>query len=113
MKNRFAVYATIALGGWGCGDGAVSPTATCTYSVFPSTLSVGGPASTATVNVNTGSGCTWNANSNAAFITVSGGGTGSGSVTLTIASNAAPPYLARAGTATVAGQTVTVSQADH
>jgi hypothetical protein len=65
------------------------------------------------VNVNTSSGCAWDATSNAAFIGVSGGGTGSGSVTLTIASNAAPPYLARTGTATVAGQSVTVNQADH
>jgi hypothetical protein len=54
--------------------------------------------------------CPWTATSNAAWIAIvaGGAGTGSGTVTLSFAAN---PADARAGTATIAGQTFTVTQA--
>jgi hypothetical protein len=68
------------------------------------------PASTGTVSVTAGAGCAWTAASAAAWITVTGGaaGTGNGTVSLSIAAN--PASGLRAGTVTIAGQTVTVTQ---
>ena len=61
------------------------------------------------VDVTTQTGCGWSASSNSTWITVSSGanGTGSGRVDLTVAANAGS---ARAGTAMIAGRTVTVNQ---
>jgi hypothetical protein len=86
------------------------PASRCTFTVTPTTPSVAGGGGTVTLTVTTASGCAWSASSNASFITVASGtsGTGSGTVTLTVASNAG---AARSGTVTVAGQSVTVSQA--
>lgn len=81
-------------------------------SIGPETLTVpNAGAAAATLAVTAISGCSWTAVSNASWITVSGGsaGTGDGVVTLSVAPNAGQP---RTGTLTVAGQTVTVTQAD-
>jgi hypothetical protein len=81
----------------------------CTYSVSPSTASVGGGGGTVAITVTTGSTCNWTATSNAAFITVTAGasGTGNGTVTATVAPSGG---AAQSGTLTVAGQTVTITQ---
>ena len=86
------------------------PASRCTFTVTPTTPSVAGGGGTVTLTVTATSGCAWSASSNASFITVASGasGTGSGAVTLTVASNAG---AIRSGTVTVAGQSVTVSQA--
>jgi hypothetical protein len=86
-----------------------SGTPGCNYSVSAPSFSVPSGASTQTESVTSTAGCTWTASSNAGWITVSPAtGTGSGTVTLTIAANTG---TARAGTASIAGQTVTVNQA--
>ncbi len=61
------------------------------------------------MTVTTSSACAWTAVSNAAFITVASGasGTGNGTVTLNIAQGTG---VARTGTISIAGQTVTVTQ---
>ena len=62
-------------------------------------------------SVTTGSGCAWTATSNASWIriTAGSGGTGDGGVTYAVDVNLTLGN--RIGTLTVAGQTVTVSQA--
>lgn len=83
---------------------------TCVYSVSTSTFSMSGAGGSATFNVNTGTGCTWSVTNNTSFLTVTPTTTqsGSGSVSFTIGEN---PGDTRTGTLTVAGQTVTISQA--
>ncbi len=83
----------------------------CAFSVQPTSVSIGGAGGTGgPVAVTTTSGCAWTATSNAAWITITSGqsGTGNGSVTFAATPNTGS---ARTGTMTVAGQTVTVSQA--
>jgi hypothetical protein len=84
--------------------------APCTYAIAPTSQSVSAAANTATVTVTTTAACTWTAASGVPWITVTSGaaGTGSGSVGMSIAANSG---AARAGTATIAGQTFTVNQA--
>lgn len=80
----------------------------CSYSINPTSQTVGAGATNGSTNVTTTAGCTWTAVSNAAFITVTGGsGNGSGNSTFSIAANTGPQ---RTGTLTIAGQTFTVTQ---
>jgi hypothetical protein len=83
----------------------------CSFTVSPLTMSVAASAVTGqSVGVTTTNGCTWTAASNISWITVTSGasGNGSGTVKFDVGANSGP---ARNGTLTVAGQTVTVSQA--
>jgi hypothetical protein len=82
----------------------------CSYALSSTSVAApaaGGPASVA---VTTTTGCAWTAASNASFITVVGGssGTGNGTVTLNVDANTGAE---RTGTVTIAGTTVTVTQA--
>ncbi len=74
----------------------------------PSMIAAGG---TASVAVTSAAGCTWTATSSTAWLTLTpgAGGTGSGSATFSASSN--PASAPRVGAMTVAGQTVTVTQA--
>ncbi len=87
-----------------------SPTPTCTYVISSTTLSVAGAGGTAFLTVTANAGCAWTAASNAPFVTLTSPASqsGNGNVNLTIAENTGD---ARTGTLTIAGQTVTVSQA--
>lgn len=82
----------------------------CNYGLSPTSTNLTVNGGTGSVAVTTGVGCTWTAVSNVGWITITGGnsGTGSGTVSYTVAVNSGPT---RAGTLTVAGQTVTVTQA--
>jgi hypothetical protein len=82
----------------------------CSYTVSPATALIAAPGAAATVTVTTASTCTWTAVSNDAFLSISSGGSGTGNGTVTVAV-AANTGAARSGTLTIAGQTVTVSQA--
>jgi hypothetical protein len=81
----------------------------CNYSINPSSDSQPAAGGTSTVSVMTNASCAWTSASNASWITIPSGAsqTGPGSVTLGIGANTA---AARTGTATIAGQTFTVSQ---
>jgi hypothetical protein len=85
-------------------------TPTCTYALSSTSLSLAGAASTATLSVTAGTGCAWTATSNAAFATITSGASqsGSGTVTVSVSENTGD---ARTATLTIAGQSVTVSQA--
>jgi hypothetical protein len=83
----------------------------CTYSVSSSTHDVGGTGGTGTASINTAAGCTWNAKSGVDWITVSSSsGAGPAQVSFAVAPNLSP---ARSGTISVAGQTLTVTQASQ
>jgi C1A family cysteine protease len=82
----------------------------CSYSISPSSQSLGYAAGSGSVSVATQGGCAWTAASNApSWITTSASGAGNGTATFTVAANAGAK--ARTGTLTVAGQTHTVTQA--
>ena len=86
---------------------------TCTYQVAPLSQNIGSTISTIsfTVTTNPTTGCNWSAASTAAWLSVSGAGSGTGSaeVRLSAAENTTPS--ARIGSATIAGQVVSVTQA--
>ena len=86
----------------------VAQAAGCTYSVQPLSQDLGGGGGSVVVSVSTGVGCSWNASSAVDWITVSSAGGDVAQATLTVKPNASPP---RTGTVTVAGRTVTISQA--
>ncbi|MEO7192392.1 MAG: BACON domain-containing carbohydrate-binding protein [Vicinamibacterales bacterium] len=91
----------------------VSQGGTCSFTVAPTTISVGPDAGAGPdVTVTATTGCTWTATSNDSWITITGGATGNGNGTVTVAV-AANPAGARNGTILVAGQTVTIKQAKH
>ena len=84
----------------------------CTYAVTPTSASVPAPGAPVTVAVTTGSTCTWTASSNASWLVlfvVPSSPAGSAQLQVGVIPNrdAAP----RTGTLTIAGQTVTVTQA--
>lgn len=84
----------------------------CTYSATPLTFTSPDTGDTGlTVDVVTQPGCAWTAVSNDSWLTVTGGssGTGSGTVTFDVDPNVGTS--SRTGTLTVAGYTVTVTQA--
>jgi hypothetical protein len=83
---------------------------TCAYALQPATQSMSAAAGDTSVAVQTTSGCTWTATSNASWLTIggTGSGIGSGVVTVTASANTG---ASRTGTATIAGQTFTVTQA--
>ncbi|HEY4596789.1 MAG TPA: BACON domain-containing carbohydrate-binding protein, partial [Thermoanaerobaculia bacterium] len=87
--------------------------APCTYSISPTSQSLGSGAGSGSVSVTAGTGCSWTAASNAAWITItagaSGSGSGNGSVSYSVVANLGT--ASRTGTLTLAGQTFSVTQA--
>jgi Putative binding domain, N-terminal len=83
----------------------------CSYSINPVTQVIAAPGGTGAVAVTAPSGCAWSATSNASWISIQPGstGAGNGSVTFVVTPNTGP---ARSGTASVAGQVVTINQAE-
>lgn len=102
--------ATVSLGGQQATVRQLGVSGTCDYAIsstsqsFPAAGGSGGP-----ITVTTSAGCTWTARTTDSWITVLGGatGTGNGAVTFTVAANTGP---ARAGSITIAGLTLSVTQ---
>jgi BACON domain-containing protein/all-beta uncharacterized protein len=82
----------------------------CTYSVTPTSFSVPATGTTSALSVTSGTSCSWTAVSNVPWITITSGASGSGigGVSFVVSANTG---AARTGTVTVAGKTVTFSQA--
>ncbi|MFZ4438287.1 MAG: BACON domain-containing protein [Syntrophales bacterium] len=82
---------------------------TCTYALSPTISSLNSSSHTELVTVTTSSNCSWSATSNDTWITVipTASGTGSGTVGYNVAANSS---VARTGTVSIGGQTLTVSQ---
>src|SRR4030095_5745385 len=82
----------------------------CGATVTPTGVTVPSIGQTSALSVTTGTSCSWTAVSNVAWITVtSATGSGIGQVNYTVAANSTG--VDRTGTMTVAGQTVTFTQA--
>jgi hypothetical protein len=82
----------------------------CTFQVQPTTHNVAAAGGTAMVNVTAPQGCGWSAASEASWITIQGvsSGAGNGAIMFAAAANSG---AARTGALSVAGQRVTVVQA--
>jgi Putative binding domain, N-terminal/Viral BACON domain len=82
----------------------------CSASLSPSSQAVASGGGTIAVAVTAASGCPWSAASNATWISIASGetGSGSGTVQVVVAANSGGD---RTGTATIAGQIFTVTQA--
>jgi Putative binding domain, N-terminal len=81
----------------------------CTYSITPTGQYVSAAGGSGSFGVTTLSGCAWTASSTVAWLTVNAGGGGSGTATFTASTNMGTST--RTGNLTIAGQTVTVTQA--
>lgn len=83
----------------------------CAYTITNVSSNASASGLTGTVLVATASFCSWTSTSSAGWISLASGaaGTGFGGVTYTVAPNTTS--AARSGTVTIAGQTLTVSQA--
>jgi hypothetical protein len=86
-----------------------SPTAGCSLSVDPTTITVGAQSTQAAITVTADTDCAWSAASSVAWIGISSGGSGSGSgrVVVEIAANAG---AARTGQLLIGGQLVRIDQ---
>ncbi|HEY0101807.1 MAG TPA: S8 family serine peptidase, partial [Pyrinomonadaceae bacterium] len=82
----------------------------CSNSISPSSHTSPAPGETLTVNVNALGGCDWTAVSNSNFINISSGASGSGNGVVKLAILPNGSGVPRVGTATIAGQTLTVTQ---
>jgi hypothetical protein len=85
--------------------------AACSFGVNSSSLSFNAGGGSGSATVTTTNGCAWTATSNDLWITVNSGssGNGNGTVNFTVAANLL--LQPRTGSLTIAGQTLTVTQA--
>ena len=83
--------------------------ADCAFTVSPVALAPAGTAVSGTIAVTAQAGCTWAASSPVTWVTVTGSGSGNGSVSYSVAANATA--LSRSTTLSVAGKSVTLTQA--
>ncbi|MEO8257918.1 MAG: BACON domain-containing carbohydrate-binding protein [Acidobacteriota bacterium] len=91
---------------------AAAPAPPCTFTVAPTSQSVGAAASTGQVTITASAQtCAWTATSAASWLTISSGGSGMGNGTTRYSVAANSTNAVRTGTLTVAGQTVTFTQA--
>ncbi len=83
----------------------------CDFALSSQSISLDAGANTRTVDVSGTTGCAWNASSNAAWINVTSNanGSGNGLVFYSVAANTGT--ASRTGTVTIAGQTLTITQA--
>jgi hypothetical protein len=93
-------------------DTAAFAGTSCSFTVglaTPASFPSGGGSGT--VSVAAASGCAWTSTSNSSFVNITGGssGTGNGTVSFSVLSNGSTST--RSGSMTIAGQTVTITQA--
>ena len=133
-----AAWLTITAGTSGSGDGTASVTAapntvpqsrsgtvtvagqtvtftqegiSCSFAVDPLSAAVPAGGGSSVVVVTATAGCGWTATSNASWLTITGGASGFGGGTVSVTATANTTGEARTGTLTVAGQTITFTQA--
>ena len=83
----------------------------CAYALTPTSRAVGSAGVNTTTNVTTAPGCAWTAVSNApAWLAITNGTSGSGNGTVSFSANMNTTTQVRVGTATIGGQTFTVTQ---
>jgi hypothetical protein len=81
----------------------------CTFSVLPTSLTVGSGNGSASISVTSGTGCAWTSSSQVPWMTVTSGAsvTGNGTAGFSVAQNLG---VQRSGTVTVADRTISVTQ---
>jgi hypothetical protein len=89
---------------------SVDQAGACTYSLVPTSLTIGADGGPGTVAVTAAPGCSWSAISGASWLSVTAGASGSGAGTVAFTASA-NPSSARSGVITIAGQAFTVAQA--
>lgn len=114
-RGRFTVLAVFLVSGGvlaGCGgDEPTDPSPLpCSYTLSPTSRTIGSDGGAGAVTVTTRSDCQWTATASAEWIAIAAGasGTGNGSVGYTVAAN--PGTSSRTGTITVAGLVSTIAQ---
>jgi hypothetical protein len=85
--------------------------AACTFTVSPISQAVARAGGNVTFAVTAPTGCTWSASEQASWISIASGATGSGNGSVVLAVAAHTGTTVRSATATIAGRTVTLSQA--
>ncbi|MBL8203526.1 MAG: hypothetical protein JNM09_04795 [Blastocatellia bacterium] len=91
----------------------LTKTINCQYVLSTTSQSISNSGGVSSIDITVGTGCTWTATSNDAWITINAGsasGSGNGTVNFTVAANTGGT---RIGTLTIAGQTVTITQASN
>ena len=88
----------------------IPTSATCTYSISPTSQSPGSSGGTGTVSVTAPSGCSWTAISNASWITVTSNGNVTGNATVNYSVSDNSGTTSRTGTITIAGKIFTATQ---
>jgi len=84
----------------------------CSYSISPTSRSFTAAAGSSTTSVTAPAGCAWTAATNdPGWLTISSGASGNGNAAVTFAASANTATQSRTGTLTVAGHTLTVTQA--
>lgn len=83
---------------------------TCTYSISPTSASVGPAAGTGSVSVTAPALCSWTAAGNTSWITVTSGSSGSGNGTVGYQYSGNTTRSTRSGTLTIAQNTFTLGQ---
>jgi hypothetical protein len=83
----------------------------CTYDLAPTARAAPAAGATDTASVTAPAGCAWTAASDVPWIAIDSGSTGSGNGTVGYSVAANPSTSERIGTATIAGRTLTVTQA--
>ena len=82
----------------------------CTYSVTPTSFTVGPISGTRTLSMIAGTQCSWSSTTQATWISVKSGASGSGVGAITFDFEANPSTTSRTGVLTIGGQSVTVTQ---
>lgn len=86
-------------------------TPSCTYAVSPIAHAASASGGAMRVDVVAPTGCAWSASSLASWLTITAGSVGTGRASISFAVAANPLTTSRTGTLSVAGETVTVTQA--
>ncbi len=89
----------------------VNQTSGCTYTLNATNVTVSAGDGVSNITVTAGMGCAWTAINNVGWLGINSGssGTGNGTVNFSVGANSGP---VRTGTLAIAGQTVTISQAN-
>ncbi len=83
----------------------------CTYSISPTSASIGANGGLLNVAVTAPQGCTWSASNTNSWAIISAGNTGTGNGSILVAVEPNSGTTSRSSTLTIAGQTYTVNQA--
>lgn len=82
----------------------------CSYSISPTSATVGSSAGSGTVSVTASAGCNWTASTGTAWLQVTSGASGTGNGTVGYSYTANATTSSRGGSITIAGSTFSVTQ---